>query len=154
MSTDVKKSNILHPSGHQMVMLGGDVWDQRKTGDIISEFKWVDGEPVMLIYKNVLGKTGKAYMIELKDAHMYATSAGHATQRLINTLCRDAARALNSEYDRATIMRLIDVIVDGLADLLRMPPEPKALEIANRPSSGNDELRIKIDGKTVIETVI
>lgn len=150
----IKRSTILHPTGHKMVMLGGDVFDQRVTGDIISEFKWVDGEPVMLLYKRVLGQNTKAYMIEMKDAHMFAMSNGRASKRLLDTLCHDAAKALNSEHDKATVFRLIGIILDGLPDLLRMPPEPKALEIANRPSSGNDELAIKINGQTVIETVV
>lgn len=154
MSSNVKKSSIMHPAGHQMVMLGGDVYDQRKTGDIISEFKYVDGEPVMLIYKNTLGRNSKAFMIEMTDAYLYAQSNGAPTKRLVNTLCFGAAKALDSLYDKATVHRLIDVIVDGLADLLKMPPEPKELEIANRPSSGNDEISIKINGQTVIETVI
>lgn len=154
MSSNVKKSHILHASGRQMVMLGGDVYDQRVTGDIVSEFKWVDGEPVMLLYKRNKVSNRKAYMVEMKDAHMFATSSGYASKELISTLCHDAAKALDSEHDKFTQFRLIDIILNGLADLLRMPPEPKALEVANRPSSGNDELCIKIDGKTVIETVI
>lgn len=151
---DILKSSLLHATGKQMVMLGGDCWDQRVTGDIVSEFKWVDGEPVMLLYKRVLGKNTPAFMIEMADAWQFAASHGHATKRLLDKTCHEAAKALNSEHDKATIMRIITVILDGIPDLLRMPPEPKALEIANRPSSGNDELSIKVDGKTVIETVI
>jgi hypothetical protein len=150
----LKKSHLIHPSGKKMVMLGGDVWERRVTGDIISEFKWVDGEPVMILYKSVLGANTPAYMIEMADAHRFALSNGGASQKLVKEYCHDAAKALNSENDRATIVRIIDVILNGLADLLRMPPEPKALEIANRPSSGNDELRIQVDGKTIIETQV
>lgn len=154
MSSKIKKSSILHASGKKLVMLGGDVWDQRVTGDIISEFKWIDGEPAMLIYKSVLGKNTQAYMIEMKDAHQFALSNGQASKRLLNELCFGAAKALNSEYDKATVHRLITVILDGLPDMLRMPPEPTELEKANRPSTGNDEISIKIDGKTIIETVV
>jgi hypothetical protein len=150
----IQKSTIMHPSGMNMVMLGGDVYDQRTTGDIISEFKWVNGEPVMLIYKRVLGHNTKAYMIELEDAHMFATSSGLPSKMLLSTYCRDAARALNSEHDKATMFRLIDVIMEGLADLLRMPPEPKAHEIANRPTTSGDELKIIMDGKTIAEVQV
>ncbi len=150
----IKQSTILSPSGHNMVMLGGDVWDQRTTGDIISEFKWVNGEPVMLIYKRVLGNSTKAYMIELNDAHEFALSSGAPSQKLLSTYCHDAAKALNSEHDKATIIRLIDVIMDGLGDLLNMPPEPKAHEIANRPTVHGDELKITVDGKTIVEVQV
>lgn len=145
---------MFHPSGKKMVMLGGDVFDQRITGDIVSEFKWVDGEPVMLLYKCVLGRNTPAYMIELVDAHKFALSNGNASKELVSTLCHEAARTLSSEHDKATQFRLIDIILNGLADLLRMPPEPRAIEQANKPSSGNDELKIMMDGKTIIEVQV
>lgn len=152
--SDILKTSLLHASGKQMVMLGGDCWDQRVTGNTVSEFKWVDGEPVMLIYRHVLGKNTPAFMIELADAWKFATSSGHATKRLLDETSKQAAEALHVMNDKFAIYEIITVILDGIPDLLRMPPEPKAIEIANRPSSGNDELSIKIDGKTVIETVI
>lgn len=151
---DIMRSELLHPSGKRMVMLGGDVYEQLHKGDITYEFKWVGGEPVMLIYKRTLGKNSPAYMIEMLDAHKFAESNGYATKALMSQYCHDAAKALGCEHDKATVFRLIDVILDGIPILLRMPPEPKAIELANRPSSGNDELSIKIDGKTVIETVV
>lgn len=154
MSNNILRSSILHSTGKPMVMLGGDVFDQRTKGDIIYEFKWVNGEPVMLIYKRTLGKNTPAYMIEMDDAHKFALSNGHATKALLSTYCKDAAKAIGFEHDRDSITRLIDVILDGIPDLLRMPPEPKAIEIANRPSTGNDELSIKIDGQTVIEVQV
>jgi hypothetical protein len=152
--TDILRTSLLHSSGKPMVMLGGFVFEQLHKGDITYEFKWVDGEPVMLIYKCVLNKNTPAYMIEMKDAHLFALSDGHATRQLLEKYCHDAAKALGSEHDKATIFRLIDVILDGVPILLKMPPEPKEQEIANRPSSGNDELSIKIDGKTVIEVQV
>jgi hypothetical protein len=81
-------------------------------------------------------------------------SNGTATKELMQELCHDAARALNSEHDKATVHRLIDVILNGLADLLRMPPEPRALELANQPVVQGDELKVTMDGKTIIEKVI
>jgi hypothetical protein len=154
MNSNTLRSQLLHPSGKEMVMLGGDVWDQRVTGDIVSEYKWVDGEPVMLIYKRVLGANTPAFMIELKDAHRFVVSNGNATRKLLQELSLQAAKALNSEHDKATSFRIITVILDGIGDLIRMPPEPVALEIANRPSSGHDELAIKVDGKTVMEAMV
>lgn len=147
----ILKSSIFHPSGQPMVMLGGDVFEQLTKGDIVHEYKWVDGEPVMLIYKRVLGANTQAYMIEMADAYKYVASNGHATQELIRDLVHGAARALNSEHDKATIFRIISVIEEGIQILLKMPPEPVALEVANRPSSGHDEIAIKVDGQTVME---
>jgi hypothetical protein len=147
----LKASSLLHASGHNMVMLGGFVYEQHTTGDIISEYKWVNGEPVMLLYKRILGNNTQAYMIELKDAHEFAMSNGHASKALLQTYCQDAAKALRAENDKATVFRLIDIILNGLPILIGMPPEPKEQEIANRPTSGNDEMELKINGKTICE---
>ena len=154
MTIEILKSSIVAPSGQKLVMLGGEVYDQKKKGDMIYEFKWVDGEPVMLIYKRVLGHNTPAFMVEFADAYRYARSDGHATKELLQVLCHEAAKAIGVESDKASIFRLIDIMVEGVGILLMMPPEPKALEIANRPSSGNDELCIKINGQTVIETMV
>jgi hypothetical protein len=151
MKDNILRSSLLHSSGRPMVMLGGDVYEQRTKGDIVYEFKWVNGEPVMLIYKRTLGKNTPAYMIELADAHKFAMSNGHATQRLIRHYCVEAAKAIQAHHDKATMHRIIDVILDGIPILVAMPPEPKEQEVANRPSSGNDELTVKVDGKVMFE---
>lgn len=150
-NSNTMRTSLLHATGKAMVMLGGDVYEQRTKGDITYEFKWVNGEPVMLIYKRTLGRNTPAYMIELADAHKFALSSGHATERLMKHYCVEAARAIQSHHDKATMHRLIDVILDGIPILVGMPPEPKAVEIANRPSTGNDELTIKVDGKVIAE---
>lgn len=154
MNIEIPRSTMFHPSGKPMVMLGGDVWEQRKTGDIISEFKWVDGKPVMLLYKRVLGANTPAFMVEMSDAHKFSNSDGTPAKRLLMDLCHQAAKALNSEHDRATITRIIDVIMEGIPDLLRMPPEPKVLKEANRPTNGDSEISIKLNGETIMEAVV
>jgi hypothetical protein len=150
----IQRSSIMHASGKPMVMLGGDVWDQRKKGDLIVEFKWVSGEPVMLLYKNTLGNNSPAFMIEFADAYKFARSDGNATKELMSTFAHEAAKALNSEHDKATVYRIITAIMENIGDLLMMPPEPKAHEIANRPSSGHDELSVKVNGQVVMETIV
>lgn len=151
---DMLKTTLLHESGRPMVMLGGDVYEQRVKGDIVHEYKWVDGEPVMLIYKRVLGANTPAYMIELRDAHEFVTSQGHASKALISKYCFEIAQTLGAEHDRATLFRIMSVIEEGIDILVKMPPEPLAIEIANRPSSGHDEIAIKVDGQTVMEVQV
>ncbi len=154
--TNIKKlgSTMYHPSGRKMVMLGGVCYKRYKHGDIICEVKWVDGEGVMILYKSVLGANTPAYMIEHRDAHLFAQSNGYAAKKLLSTYAREAAIALNSEHDKATIGRIIDVILNCMEDLIKIPPEPRAQAVANQPSSGHDELSIKVNGKTVAEIVI
>lgn len=150
----VLKSSIVHPSGKKMVMLGGLVFDQRERGGLVSEFKWVDGEPVMILYKRTLGNNSPAFIIEMKDAYQFAASDGYATKQLLSELSLDAARAIGEVHDKALVHQIITAILDGIPDLLKMPPEPSEQEVANRFSTGNDELSIKVDGKTVIEVQI
>lgn len=151
----ILKSSLVHPSGKKMVMLGGFVFDQKEgSNGIISEWKWVDGEPVMLIYKRTLGNNSPAFMIELNDAHKFAMSNGHATKQLIQEYSRNAAEALGEVNDRSLAFSIIDAIMDGIPTLLHMPPEPSEHEKANRMSSGEDELSIKVDGKTVMEVQV
>lgn len=151
MSSNILKSQLLHASGKQMVMLGGDVFDQKVMGDIVVEHKWVDGEPVTLLYKRILGSNTPAYMVEMKDAWKFVQSNGYATKELIKELAHGAAEALRCENDKSSIFRIIDALVYGIEVMLKMPPEPLAIEIANRPTTGNDELSLKIDGKTIFE---
>lgn len=151
---EIMRSSIMHASGKPMVMLGGDVWDQRKKGDLIIEFKWVSGEPVMLLYKNTLGSQSQAFMIEFADAYKFARADGNATRELMSTYSHEAAKAIGCEHDKASVYRIITAIMENIGDLLMMPPEPKALEIANRPSSGHDELSIKVNGQVVMETMV
>lgn len=151
---DMLKTTLLHESGRPMVMLGGDVFAQYTKGDITHEYKWVDGEPVMLLYKRVLGKNTPAYMIEMKDAHRFVMSNGHASKELIGDLVFGAAKTLGVEHDRASLFRIIGIIEEGIAILVKMPPEPKEVEWANRPTTGNDELRMKVNGKTVLEVKV
>lgn len=151
---DMLKTTLLHESGRPMVMLGGDVFAQFTKGDITHEYKWVDGEPTMLIYKRVLGHNTPAYMIEIKDAHEFVASNGHASRALISRYCFEIAQTLGVEHDKASLFRIISIIEEGIEILVKMPPEPKEIELANRPSTGNDELSLKVDGQTVMEVQV
>jgi hypothetical protein len=147
--------NILDITGKKMVMLGGEhVWRQRITGDVVSEFKWIDGEPHMILYRAVpTTKTG-AYLIDMNDAHKYADSRSGGPSPTLMQDAIAACKAIGFYDDKFAVMRVMDIILDGLPDLLAMPPEPKASEIANRPTTGNDEISIKVNGQTVIEAVV
>lgn len=149
------RTTLLDPeSGRKMVMLGGDFYKQYKKGDLIVEFKWVDEEPVMILYKRTLGANSPAYMIEMKDAHQYALSNGEASKSLVCELGMQAANALGCHNDRATAFRIIDAIVNFLPDLIKMPPAPKEIILADAPSRGEDELTIKVDGKVIAEVLV
>lgn len=154
MNSKLDRTSIVHHTGKKMVMLGGNCHRKFQKGDLIVELKWVDGEPVMIIYKYVLGANSPAFMIEMQDAYQFAQSNGNATKKLVCELAAQAATAIGSDNDKATAFRIIDAIMNFMPELLMMPPEPKELEIANRPSTGNDELSIKVNGQTIVETAV
>jgi hypothetical protein len=146
--------NISDISGKPMVMLGGPfVHKQYVKGDICVEFKWHDGEPCMILYKAAATSKFGAYMVEMKDAYQFANPNGHQTAQL-QDLCRGAHDAMGFHQDKYAVFRIMDIILDGLGELLRMPPEPKASEDQNRPVAEGDELKIVVDGKTLFEVTV
>lgn len=127
--------NLVSPEGLGMVRLGGDdVWKQRLTKGIVSEYKWIDGKCSMILYRPVAAHRTKAFVIDLRDAHHYAESNGGPSP----TLMRDAMTAAEeigfSARDKSAVMAIMDVILDGLSDLLKMPPEPtKKVDTSREP---------------------
>lgn len=148
------RSTLLHASGQKMVALGINYYRIFRKGDLVVELKWVDEEPVMLLYKMVLGANSPAYMIEHKDAFQFATSKGDATKKLVVDLCDQAARAINCEHDHHTKIRIIDAILNFMDDLLMMPPAPKEIALADAPTNGTDELSVKVNGQVVAEAMV
>ncbi len=146
-------SSILSNTGLPMVLLGGDfVWRRRVTGDIVSEFKWLQDEPVMILYRAVPSTKTGAFIIRLEDAHKYAQSNGMPSIELMRDSMR-AADSIGFFADKDAAKRMIDIILDGLPDLLAMPPMPPEQTKVDKPI-GDGELSIKINGKTAMETLV
>jgi hypothetical protein len=149
------QSSILGLNGHMMVMLG-DAYREFTKGDISCQLKWVNGEPVMILFKFKPGASSPSYMIELRDAHLYMNSDGYASNLLHRKLSMDCAVALGVQNDKASIWRIISLIEDHIEDLIHMPEEPKYSEIANRPIAQDqtNELVIKVNGKAIFEAMV
>ena len=127
---------ILGPNGTPYVELGGErAWLQRVTGDIVVSYQWLDvGEkepsPCMVLFAASRRCLAGAYVIPQKNAHYFADNRGRPTTHLL-LAGRNAIQQMGFDAnDRATVKRAIDIIVDGLADLVRMPSDqPGALHI-------------------------
>jgi hypothetical protein len=126
------------------VHIGGkQAYLQRITGDIVSSYQWVNEEPAMILWpaiRRTIG--GGAYVICLSSAFKYTDQKYLIQQAVI------AARQIGMDETSFTIRRIADVILDGLGDLLAMPPTPrdwKDKEIAENIG----ELLIKVDGETI-----
>lgn len=151
-------SSILSPRGTSMVMVGGDrAWLQRTKGDIAISFEWLDvgkQEPsaCMVLFPTALKMDGGAYAIPQDNAYEYADDKGGPTPYLL-TAAYNAAATMGFFPDQSTVFRIVDIIVEGLPDLIRMPSDqPGALNV-ERAVLGI-EARAKVNGETVHEEVL
>lgn len=154
-------STILGPNGKRMVELGGErAWLVRVIGDVVASYQWlhrpdIDPEgphPCMCLYAANRRMDTGAYVIPQRNAFAYATNRGEPTPALLGMAFK-AAQFMGFFPDRMTVKRVIDIIVEGLPDLIRMPSEqPSALEI-KRARLGI-EASAAINGKTIHQEVI
>jgi len=151
-------TELLDISGKPMVMLGGEFTVLRHVSKgIVSEYTWRDGEPVMILFKDVDGRSKTrlgAYLIELKDAFHYADSNGNPSRTLFDH-AREACAAMGwDRNDKFAIFNVMTVILEGLPDLIKMPPPPAELERRESISQGKHELTLKLDGRTILERLV
>ena len=135
--------SILGPRGTPMVELGGErAWRQRVIGDVVCSYQWLDlraagdesaedgPEPCMVLFPAYRRMEAGAYTIPMRNAYAYVDTKGNPTPQLLKT-CALAAETLGFDMnDRASITRMIDIICEGIPDLIDMPSEqPSALEV-------------------------
>lgn len=160
-------STILGSSGTPFVELGGErAWRQRVVGDIVVSYQWLDlrawndpgaddgPEPCMCLFPAHRRMETGAYTIPQRNAWAYADSrTGKPTNALFST-AHNAAMTLGFDSnDKAAFFRILDIIVDGIPDLIDMPSDqPNALEI-KRPVAGI-EISASAGGQRLKEEVI
>ena len=123
------------------LMLGGaKCWKKRRvTGGLVVFYEWFEGVGTMFITRDkqhaLSGNRGAAAIAQ-PMAYLYADSkTGMPTDRLIQ-FAAQACRQLSLEPSRMNIRHIADAIVEGLEDLVRMPPEPTSAQVtgqAERP---------------------
>lgn len=130
------------------VILGGDTaWKVRAKGDIVCAYHWINAEPALCLYPRQKKLGAGAYVIALSVAHLYARSDGYPTRYLIEASGR-AAAVMGMDVTGFTIHRIADIIIDGLEDLVKMPPEPPMPKKKGRHLG---EISLKSDGKVIAE---
>lgn len=136
-------TSILGPSGTPMVELGGErAWRQRVIGDIVASYQWLDlraagdetadgtPEPCMCLFPAHRRMNVGAYTIPMRNAYAYVDKKGNPTPQLMKTACLAAETLGFDMNDRASIHRMLDIICEGIPDLIDMPSEqPAALEV-------------------------
>jgi hypothetical protein len=151
-------SGILGASGQNWVELGGDrVWEQRIKGDIVVSYQWLmagkkEPQACMVLFPAVPKMDGGAYAIPQENAYEYSDSTGGPTPYLL-TAAYNAATSMGFYPDQSTVFRIVDIIVDGLADLVRMPSDqPVRLDI-KKPVIGI-EASAKVNGQVIHQGVV
>lgn len=125
------------------VLLGGDnAYKVRVIGDIVVSYQYVNEEPAMVIYPKIKRTLGNgAYAICLSSAYKYAEVDYLIQQSKV------AAEQIGMDITGHTVRRIADCIIDGLPDLIEMPPERTGMNQEQGQEIG--EMLIKVDGQTI-----
>ena len=134
------------------VTLGGETaWRVRAIGEYIISYQWLDSEPCMFIRRRDQQRGG-AFALPLHAAHQWAHSDGHPDlSHAIPTAVR-ALETMGSFPTKDSVRKLVDIVVDGIPDLLDMPQH--LVKPRDKPAPAIGELITKIAGETVDERVV
>lgn len=135
--------------------LGGEkAWICRQhNGWLMQSYQWIDGEPCMCVYpprKEVPG----ALVIPMKSVHLWVSSAGYPELDHAIPTAVEAAKLMGLRVTKDTIHAIIDAVLDGVPDLIDMPPEPTERKKADRRSDNYGELSVIVNGNVVSEREI
>lgn len=131
------------------IIVGGpNAWKKRVTGDIVSAFHWINEEAAMVLFPVRPAPGASAFIICMSVAHKYARNDGGPTPYLLKQ-CVTAATVMGMHPDRSTLKRIADIILDGMEDLVKMPPEPPAL--AKKKGATIGEMSLSSGGKVIAE---
>jgi hypothetical protein len=160
-------TSILGPNGTPMVELGGErAWRKRVIGDIVVSYQWIDlrahgdtnaedgPEPCMCLYPAHRRLEVGAYTIPQRNAWAYADSkTGQPSEQLYRTAHRAAGDLGFDKNDKQAFFRVLDVICEGIPDLIDMPSEqPSALDL--RRHLLGIEAAAKVNGQTIHQELI
>lgn len=140
--------------GVGVVVGGKNAWRVRRHGDIVVAFHWVNREPAMVLFParpSTLGAS--AFVVMMSAAFKYAHPNGYPTAYLVQQAVK-AANVMGLYPDRFTVHRIADAILEGIEDLLDMPPEPEAFHRDKRQRRVVGEMTFKEGGKTIAEAEV
>jgi len=156
----MSSNSILGPTGQNWVALGGErSWGQQRVkGDICCSFQWLempgfdDPHPCMVLFPTVMKLDGGAYAIPQDNAYQYARRDGSPTPHLMASAVK-AAMQMGFFPDQSTVFRIIDIIMDSLPDLVKMPSTQPGEFNLQRIVHGI-EATAKVGGRVVHQEVI
>ena len=111
---------ILGPTARPFVVLGGEfARSVRRRGELVMAFQYVNTEPAMVIWSGT--RQAGAFAICLSVAHEYLDD-----NYLVFQAMAAAQQIGYRPSDKSVVSKIADLILDGLDELVRMPPEPQA----------------------------
>jgi hypothetical protein len=105
-----------------LILGGPEAWKIRKQGDIVIAYQWVNGEPAMLMWPERKPLGCVPYCIGMSHAYKYAKNTGYPTEYCIQQAIV-AAQVMGMDSGRETVKHIVEIILDGLEDLVKMPEE-------------------------------
>ena len=106
----------------------------------------------MVLHPTVPKMDGGAYAIPQDNAYEYSDATGGPTPYLL-TAAMNAATSMGFYPDQSTVFRIVDIIVDGLPDLIRMPSDqPGALDL--KRAIHGIEATAKVNGQIVHQELL
>lgn len=135
------------------VMLGTEkAWRVYRKGDLVASFQWLNGEPAMFIYPAIpLARGASAFALPLPAAHQWALSNGHPNLPHAVPTAVNALNAMGMLVTRDAVRRFIDLVLDGIHELIAMPPESTSHHVEQAAADTLGELHIAAGGRTIIE---
>lgn len=126
------------------VLIGGDqAYLQRVIGDFVVSYQWVNDEPAMIIWPKIKRTlTNGAFVLALSSAYKYDDPQYLIVQSI------EAVKYLGFEPLKSTVHKMADIIIEGLPDLVMMPPAKPMEKPKNQEIAG--EMIIKVDGRTIM----
>lgn len=157
------KVGLLGPTARPMVCLGGEnSWKVRTIKGIFCSFQWLDlsaegmesAEPCMCLFRPGITRPG-AYIIPQRNAYRFGHADGTPTQHLITAAFGAAQRLGFDMRDKQAIKQVIDIVIEGLPDLILMPSDPpNATEILVANAVQGIEATARINGKKIYEELL
>lgn len=127
------------------ITIGGEKsWRSRRSGELFISYQWVNDEPAMLLYPAHPGRNAGAFVLCLSSAYKYADSQTGAPTEYLIKQADVAAEVMGMLPTRDTLRSIASAIVDGLPDLVDMPPEPVGLTPIPK-----GEMKLDLGGRTI-----
>lgn len=106
----------------------GIAWDWHDVGPYMIVMDWVDGEPAMVLTT----RTGRSsFAICLSSIGKYADPSGVPNPEGVRELWR-ALPELGREQTESELRYLTDAVLRYTPQLIGMPPEPRAVQVAGK----------------------